>query len=379
MRSEMIEAKLAELRADPDGIPWRDRVRLAGDVLGGVARTRPLSAATGEMLRLLAADPKWEVRKQVADHIHKLGENDFGVFAGLLAGDDNAFVKAAVERALSRRRKGHAQDTKRVRGLSRIEADIKQIEVRHGAKASRTIREMAHRLYEGLVGASVHEMRSIVTAMKATVEQLERAPETETGPAGRKAAPRLAKQVAFLERLLADMRDYTRAPSKERASERVADLLAEAMGMVRDELVATGRDASGIIVEIDVPEDLSVAVSRVQVVLALRNLLKNAYEAFSVDETSFQSGQIQVTASPHEDGVKVVIADTGMGLDPRELEEVLRFIPGRTSKSYLGTGFGLPIAQRNIVGHGGSLWIESRVEEGTTVSVWLPATGRAWE
>ncbi|MBE2180630.1 MAG: HAMP domain-containing histidine kinase [Chthoniobacterales bacterium] len=379
MRSEAIESKLAELRADPESIPWPERVRVAGELLGGVVRTRPLPAVSAELLRLLAADPKWEVRKQVADHLHKLSDSDFGVFAGLLSGDVNAYVKSAVEQSLVRRRKGRAMDTKRVRGLSRIEADIRQIEIRHGAKASRTIREMAHRLYEGLVGASVHEMRSIVTAMKATVESLEASPGEAADPNVKKAARRLSRQVSFLDRLLNDMRYYTQVPSRERATERVGPMLNDALSMVRDEFKATARNAEAVSVFFSVSEDLCVSASRMHLVLALRNLLKNAHEAFSINETEFQPGRVQVTADGQADAVRIVIEDNGMGMAPAELEEVRRFIPGRTSKSYLGTGFGLPIAHRTLEAHGGTLTITSQVDQGTTVTVLLPVAGKAEE
>ena len=379
MRADAIQSRLSELRADPEAISWRDRVRLAGELLGGVVRTRPLPPPCSELLRFLAGDPKWEVRKQVADNIHKLSEADFGVFAGLLSDDDNAYVKSGVERAMARRRKGRAMDSKRIRGLSRIEADIKQIEVRHGTKASRTIREMAHRLYEGLVGASVHEMRSIATAMKATVELIDAAPADEAGPVVRKAAGRLLRQVGFLNRLLDDMRSYTQVPSKERATERVGPMLNDALAMVCDEFKATARDVGAIKVDVSVPEDLSVSVSRIHIVLALRNLLKNAHEAHSLNESEFQPGWVKITVAASAECVQVVIEDNGMGLAPDELAEVRRFIPGRTSKSYIGTGFGLPIAQRTIESHGGSLTIESQVDQGTTVTVVLPAAGRADE
>jgi signal transduction histidine kinase len=38
-----------------------------------------------------------------------------------------------------------------------------------------------------------------------------------------------------------------------------------------------------------------------------------------------------------------------------------------------GTGLGLPIAKWIIESHGGRLTVESKVGQGTTFSVWLPA------
>ena len=61
-----------------------------------------------------------------------------------------------------------------------------------------------------------------------------------------------------------------------------------------------------------------------------------------------------------------------MGLSKEELEEVRRFVPGGTSKKVHGTGFGLPIARRKVMDHGGTLNIESRVDQGTVVTITLP-------
>jgi two-component system sensor histidine kinase HydH len=63
--------------------------------------------------------------------------------------------------------------------------------------------------------------------------------------------------------------------------------------------------------------------------------------------------------------------DTGMGLSPMELDELRRFIPGKSAKPH-GSGYGLPTAQRRIAEHGGSLTINSVEDKGTTIVVMLP-------
>jgi len=371
-----IQQMATQLAADRESVPWRDRTGLIRRLLGKTGRVRPLAQPAAELLGLLAADPKWEVRKEVADQLHRLGDSDFASLAADLSRDDNAFVKSAAERALDRRRKGRNHAAKRVRGLDRIEDELRKIEVRHGPAVAGMVRDTAHRLYEGLVGASVHEMRSVVTAMKANIENLERCRDDEAGEVARKVAVRLGGRVAYLERLLDDMKDYTRATSRDRASEPVAELVAEALEMVTSEFGARGRDASAIEVEVRVPEYLIVMVSRMPVVLALRNVLKNAHEAFMIDETTFTAGRVLVEAAVAEGGVLITIRDDGMGMSADELSGVLQFIPGRSSKGTLGTGFGLPIARRHIAAHGGELHIESEEDMGTVVTVLLPAGGR---
>lgn len=373
MKAAAIESKLNELRADPESIAWADRVRLVGGLLGESNPARSLDGNTADLARLLAADPKWEVRMAFANHLHKLSDSDFATYAAILTEDDNAFVKSAAERELARRRKGHAGTAKRIRGLSRMEGDLRKLERKHGPQASSMVFDMAHKLYEGLVGASVHEMRSVITSMKLDIEHL--AADSASVPVIAKIAPRLSTSVTYLERLLDDMKEYTRAPAHDLATESLANLCDDALRMVQSELKSVGRDASPISVECAVSPDLLVRVSRMPMVLALRNLIKNAHDAFMLDEIRFETGSILVTAECEEGGVLLSIADTGLGLSEDELHNVRQFIPGRSSKGKLGTGFGLPIARRNIQANGGDLRIESRLDEGTRVAVWLPNNG----
>jgi signal transduction histidine kinase len=143
--------------------------------------------------------------------------------------------------------------------------------------------------------------------------------------------------------------------------------------MARDIFHASKRDTSSVRIELDVPENITVEISRYQIVVAFANVLKNAYESFATGPETFQAGRVTVTAKAiGEDRVEIAIRDDGMGLSKEEMEEVRRFVPGETSKKVHGTGFGLPIARRKILDHGGTLRIESEVDRGTTVTITLP-------
>lgn len=373
MQTKTIADRLAKLEADPESIDWTDRVALVDQLLDGSSRARPLGAEARALIGHLAADPKWEVRKAVATNLHRLHENDFATLAAKLTNDDNAYVKTAADRAMAQRRKGHSTASKRTRGLDRNERELKALERKHGIEAAATVRDMAQRMYEGLVGASVHEMRSVITAMKANIENLQRAEASESHEVAQKLCPRLTRSVSFLERLLDDMRAYTQSSPRQRATERVIDLVVEAGEMVQAEFHATGRDYSPVKVEGRIPDQIVCRVARDRMVLALRNLIKNAYDAFMIDVASFSPGTIRMEAIEDETGILITIRDDGMGLSEQELADVRQFVPGKSSKDNLGTGFGLPIARKTIRDHGGDLRIESKEDEGTEVSVWLPA------
>jgi signal transduction histidine kinase len=62
--------------------------------------------------------------------------------------------------------------------------------------------------------------------------------------------------------------------------------------------------------------------------------------------------------------------DTGKGIPTAELSRI--FVPFHTTKTQ-GTGLGLAICRRLMEHHGGTIRVESRVGEGTTFIIELPA------
>jgi signal transduction histidine kinase len=154
--------------------------------------------------------------------------------------------------------------------------------------------------------------------------------------------------------------------------ERLAVLVAEALELTRDSVRKAKFDPELVSVQQDVPESIVVPLARHQIVIALANVLKNAYEAFQFKGT-MRPGAIRIAASTCHKWVTLTIEDTGQGICDEELRTPLLLTPGRRNKSKRhSTGYGLPIAARNVAAHGGLLRLESREDEGTTVTILLP-------
>jgi two-component system, OmpR family, phosphate regulon sensor histidine kinase PhoR len=85
--------------------------------------------------------------------------------------------------------------------------------------------------------------------------------------------------------------------------------------------------------------------------------------------------QADSTGKDLQDGVALVVSDTGEGIPaadiPRLTERFYRVDRAR-SRELGGTGLGLAIVKHIVQLHRGQLRIESRLREGTTVTVWLP-------
>ncbi|HZD26283.1 MAG TPA: ATP-binding protein [Alphaproteobacteria bacterium] len=100
------------------------------------------------------------------------------------------------------------------------------------------------------------------------------------------------------------------------------------------------------------------------------NLLSNAVKFTP------EGGHVIVAARLAADGgLAVSVSDTGVGIPPDMLGEVLkpfRQVADHTSRRHDGTGLGLPLAKSLIELHGGRLTLESELGTGTKVTVWLP-------
>lgn len=126
--------------------------------------------------------------------------------------------------------------------------------------------------------------------------------------------------------------------------------------------------AGQFVVNVEVPADLpQVQADRTAVRLALDNLIDNAIR--------YSDGQrsIRVGAWSDRSRVYIEVSDRGVGIHADELEVVKRkFVRGRLARQG-GSGLGLAIVSRVIADHGGRFVLESRVGEGTTARVDLPA------
>jgi PAS domain S-box-containing protein len=96
------------------------------------------------------------------------------------------------------------------------------------------------------------------------------------------------------------------------------------------------------------------------------NILVNGVQAIG------SKGTITITTRHEGDEVSITIRDTGKGIDPDHLRHI--FDPGFTTKGVgVGTGLGLAISYRIIQDHGGRIDVDSKVGEGTTITIHIPA------
>jgi len=101
-----------------------------------------------------------------------------------------------------------------------------------------------------------------------------------------------------------------------------------------------------------------------RVLQVLRNLVGNAVK-FMPD-----GGQIRISAVAENNYLKVSVTDTGPGIPSANLNTI--FDKFKSSAILKGTGLGLVIVKNIIKAHGGKVWAESRLGQGSTFTFLLP-------
>jgi PAS domain S-box-containing protein len=108
-----------------------------------------------------------------------------------------------------------------------------------------------------------------------------------------------------------------------------------------------------------------------RLVQVVENLLSNAVK-FT------QEGSVTCHARRVDDKILVSVADTGTGIDPSNYERVfdsfvqVKDVDDVFTDKPQGTGLGLPISKNIVEYHGGEIWLESEVGEGSTFFFTLP-------
>lgn len=233
-----------------------------------------------------------------------------------------------------------------------------------------TERERSEDLRRRFVADVSHELRTPVASVRAAAETLA-GEETLPEPL-RPLAAILTRQGKAMEELIADLLDLSQIEAGlvelSVAREPLRPLLLE---VVEDLAEAARRKR--IEVAVGVPEALAVWGDARRLAQVFRNLLDNAVK-FSPEGSS-----VRVDAAAAGGGVRVTVADRGIGIPRGEEENVFqRFyrVDRSRAKTTPGTGLGLSIVKHLVLLHGGTVGVESTPGAGSRFTVTLPAEPR---
>ena len=217
-----------------------------------------------------------------------------------------------------------------------------------------------------LAAGVAHEIRTPLTSLKLFLQSLR--DETEFPPDEAEDFAVAMRQVQRMETTINLFLDFARPKAPCLAEIDFAKLVEDALVVVRPRASQQEVEIVGAVAE-RLPR---VEGDARQLGEALVNLMVNALEVMP------QGGRLSIVVKPdlpeaagsQGRGVRIEVCDTGPGIPESDMERL--FEPFFTTKAS-GSGLGLAIVQGIVDRHGGTISVRSRLNAGTTFTIWLPA------
>jgi two-component system NtrC family sensor kinase len=217
----------------------------------------------------------------------------------------------------------------------------------------------------GKLSASIaHEINNplagILTFSKLLVRDLEHATlEPQTRDEALSRLRLIERETGRCSAIVRNLLDFARQRPLDLQDVDVHAALEESLHLIRHQV-----ELQGLTLDADLDGHPLVRADFGQLRQAFVNILLNAVEASS------RGNALRVRSATVPSGeVVITVTDTGVGIDPADLQHILD--PFFTTKEK-GTGLGLSVVYGIVEGLGGSLEIDSLKGQGTTVRIRLP-------
>src|SRR5487761_384639 len=257
----------------------------------------------------------------------------------------------------------------------RREVDLTEARTRLEQQATELV-ATAHGLHAANAAKSLflanmsHELRTPLNAILGFSEIMRDAMLGPLDSRYRNYAPDIHRSGAYLLGLISDILDTAKIDAGQMHLDQDRIDLVELVGECERLLLDRAHDG-GVSVAYEIGRSLPLIVGdRLRIKQVLLNLLVNAIKFTPA------GGTVRLSAvASQQQGVSIVIADNGIGMEPASTARALepfQQLDNSLARRYEGTGLGLPLAKSLVELHGGKLTIESDLGKGTRVHVWLP-------
>jgi NtrC-family two-component system sensor histidine kinase KinB len=239
-----------------------------------------------------------------------------------------------------------------------------EVRVVHDVTQEREIDEMRDEFFSTIS----HDLRTPLASIQGFVRLLldNQVPDEETQ---REFLGLIGQQTERLAQMVNNLLDISRLEAGKLTLKREPLQLAAILREATSKLQGMARDKR-IRLESDMPADLpTIAGDGGWLEQVATNLIGNAVK--------FTPAGGQITVSARHSGGEIVaeVTDTGIGIPTDLLERVFDKyyrVPGASSEQVEGTGLGLHIAKRIVEAHGGRIWAESTLGQGSVFRFTLP-------
>jgi len=220
-----------------------------------------------------------------------------------------------------------------------------------------------------LLALASHQLRTPATGVKQYIGML------KEGYAGKLTQTQIAlveKAYASNERQLSTINEMLVVARADAGHlKRGSDIvnISELLQRIVDDLESTLRARQQVHSLKEPEEPLFVVGSRHYLQMALENIVNNA------TKYTKPGGKVDIILTKRGNDAVLYVKDTGVGVAPKDqhlLFKKFSRIPNELTNRVVGSGIGLYLAKKVIVGHKGSIRFESKQDQGSLVTIVLP-------
>jgi len=252
--------------------------------------------------------------------------------------------------------------------LGSIERAEEHEQAERKAREVETLKEL-DRLRNQLIANISHELRTPLASIKGFATTLLQTDVKWSVKEQREFLEAIDQETDRLTRLISDLLDISRLESGMLKLVKSSYQISEILASVNDRLTSLTEYHP---LQVVVPKNLPpLHVDEMRIGQILTNLVENA------TKFSQKGSPITIKAEPSGKWVTLSVIDQGVGIPPELLDKIFdRFyqtdniVTGRKT----GTGLGLSICRGIVAAHGGKMWVESKVGDGSKFSFTLPVS-----
>ncbi|WP_042454187.1 sensor histidine kinase [Neobacillus dielmonensis] len=211
-----------------------------------------------------------------------------------------------------------------------------------------------------------HELRTPLTTISGVIEGLRNNMISEEDK--ERGISLVSHEAKRLIRLVNENLDYDKIRSNQVQLYKEDIQVLEALEIIQEQLTFQAEEKNDQII-VEASPELYVNADYDRLVQILINITKNSIQ-FTEDGTIWLRGRAE------QDGIIIEIEDTGIGIDPGEVENIWhRFYKAeisRTSNPYGEFGLGLSIVKQLVLLHNGEIKVYSEKNKGTKFVIRFP-------
>ena len=225
--------------------------------------------------------------------------------------------------------------------------------------------ELSNKDLEQFAYVANHDLQEPLRMISSYTQLLERKYKDKLDPDANEYIHFAVDGAIRMQKLLNDLLEYSKISKSEKTFEKVDTSTVFGQVISNLQLLITSNRA---LITID---DLPVVKANESQMLSLfQNLIENAIKFQKKTELP----KIHISCTKQNEMYRFSVADNGIGIEKQYHDRIfIVFQRLHSLKDYPGTGIGLSICKRIVERHGGSIWFESVLNEGTTFYFTLPA------